>query len=509
MVRSLEEGDPFYASSNAVMAALHGMYASVGSAARQLEANAGLITSYGRAPQQAVAQAVRQACLCFQGLTFSPNTLSDPSYDDVAQLHYIDTEVRGPIPGFVSFFRVLPLWVHRDMAGACREVRGAIQRRAFFYNPGVSTTTFALLVVLCYTGQGQRGYERPTRSVLRQAMARLRSVAISASPRGQGMHWLACAELAAARGADQEGATAYERAISCAMACSNTFLLAVALECAGRFYATRGLTRVALFYLAQGRDVYRSWGGVVKVRLLEEEFAALRAGQPSLNVLGAANRDRAHGTAALNELSGRLDAMALIRASRALSEEVVVDKLVANILSHVMESAGATRAALATERHGEFRVVADSQGDGVPPPADVVQYVARSLQPVVIDDTATDSTFRLQRGGGATRAMSVLCTPMLHQGKLKGVLYLENNIIPGAFTAERLLIVDVLAAQAAVAIANARLYEGLEEAVAERTQQLSEAHAQLLRLERASTEVQMAGGFAHEMRNALTPAAYL
>jgi signal transduction histidine kinase len=88
-----------------------------------------------------------------------------------------------------------------------------------------------------------------------------------------------------------------------------------------------------------------------------------------------------------------------------------------------------------------------------------------------------------------------------------GVVYLENNVAAGAFTAMGLTVVRLLAAQAAISLDNAKLYSHLEETVNERTSKLREAHAKLLKLARAATEVQMAGGFAHEMRNALSPAA--
>lgn len=49
----------------------------------------------------------------------------------------------------------------------------------------------------------------------------------------------------------------------------------------------------------------------------------------------------------------------------------------------------------------------------------------------------------------------------------------------------------------------------LERLLADRTQQLDQSRAELHRLEREALELQMAGGFAHEMRNALTAASFL
>jgi histidine kinase len=104
------------------------------------------------------------------------------------------------------------------------------------------------------------------------------------------------------------------------------------------------------------------------------------------------------------------------------------------------------------------------------------------------------------------RPKSILCAPILHQGKLMGILYLENTLIEGAFTPARLEVLQILAAQAAISIENSRLYGMLEEKVRERTAELREVQAKLIRLEREATEKRMAGGFAHEIRNALAGA---
>ncbi len=70
---------------------------------------------------------------------------------------------------------------------------------------------------------------------------------------------------------------------------------------------------------------------------------------------------------------------------------------------------------------------------------------------------------------------------MLHQGKPSGILYLENNLTTNAFTSDRIEVLRILSAQAAISIENARLYGQLEDynrnlelRVEERTQELSQ-----------------------------------
>jgi GAF domain-containing protein len=55
----------------------------------------------------------------------------------------------------------------------------------------------------------------------------------------------------------------------------------------------------------------------------------------------------------------------------------------------------------------------------------------------------------------------VLCLALVKQGKLIGVLYLENNLAPSVFTSKRLEMLKLLASQAAISLDHAQLYAGL------------------------------------------------
>src|SRR4029078_13295977 len=96
--------------------------------------------------------------------------------------------------------------------------------------------------------------------------------------------------------------------------------------------------------------------------------------------------------------------------------------------------------------------------------ASVVQYVARSKETVVLDDAAADPRCSRDRYIADRRPKSLLCLAMLHQGRLVGVLYLENNAATNAFSGDRIEMLQLVAAQAAVAVENAKLYGELRSA---------------------------------------------
>jgi signal transduction histidine kinase len=141
-------------------------------------------------------------------------------------------------------------------------------------------------------------------------------------------------------------------------------------------------------------------------------------------------------------------------------------------------------------------------GGSTAAPERVVRYVLQTRGDCLLRD-ADGSALWQDAYYGHHHPRAVLCLPLMRQGKALGALYLEHQQLRAAFAPEGRELLHVLAAQAAVAIESAMLYATLEQRVEDRTRELRQAQDKLVRLEREATEVQMAGGFAHEMRNAL------
>ena len=277
---------------------------------------------------------------------------------------------------------------------------------------------------------------------------------------------LVSAEIARIEGREFEAMRLYEQAIRSAHA--NGFLHneAIAYQLAARFYAVRGFDKIAHAYMQEARYGYLRWGAAAKVEQLDQLYPDLQKDQA---VPGA--------TSTIVAPVGRLDFATVIKASQAISGEIVLEKLIDTLMRTAIEHAGAERGLLILPRGDGQRIEAEAttsgdtvvvrlQGAAVTAdalPESIVQYVTRTQNSVILDDASAHNTFSADTYIIQRRVRSVLCLPLVNRTKLIGVLYLENNLTPHVFTPSRIAVLDVLASQAAISLENTRLYRDLEE----------------------------------------------
>ncbi|MDB6010865.1 MAG: domain S-box protein [Gammaproteobacteria bacterium] len=282
---------------------------------------------------------------------------------------------------------------------------------------------------------------------------------------------LVAAELARIEARDPEAHRLYEHAISAARVHGYVHDEAVALEVASRFYASRDLDTAAFEFLRRARLYYEQWGAIGKVRLLERRYPKLRE-HPTM----------AFTTPAAGASAWELDASSVIKAAQAISSEIVLGNLIQILLTLAVKQAGAERGLLILVHDGLPRLEAEARTDqgntdgstvavtvkqaeltAGELPDTILQYVMRTQESVILDDATRSQSFSADDYLRLRGPKSVLCKPLTRQGRLIGVLYLENKMAAGVFTAERMSILDVLAAQAAISLENAYLYSDLRE----------------------------------------------
>ncbi|BAY34869.1 two-component hybrid sensor and regulator [Nostoc carneum NIES-2107] len=273
----------------------------------------------------------------------------------------------------------------------------------------------------------------------------------------------------------------YDRAIAGAK--DNGYLRdeALANELAASFYLDCGKEKVAQAYLQEAYYGYARWGAKAKVEDLERRYpqllkSMLQRQQYSLNATTTIANTISE-TSASKPLSDRtvseiLDLATILKASHALSSEIHLEQLLSTLLSVVMENAGADKGVLLLQK--ENRLVLEAIATlGVSPtlvrslpleesldiPISLINSVKRTLQAATIDNANTDPMLMVDTYIISQQPKSLLCTPIIHQGKLLGILYLENHLTVGAFTSDRLTVLNLLCTQGAISLENARLYQ--------------------------------------------------
>jgi predicted ATPase/signal transduction histidine kinase len=401
-----------------------------------------------------------------QGRTTSFSTFSDGQFDEAS------FEAQLPVdrmPHMVCWYWILKL-AARFLSGDYAEALAAAANVKPFLSaptPQIQLLDYlyysALTVAVCYESAAADEQAR-WRDLLRQHVRQLREWAENNPPTFGDKHALVSAEIARLEGRDGDAMRLYEQAIRSAREQGFVQNEGVAHEVAAAFYAARGVEGITQTYLRNARDCFLRWGAFGKVLQLERLHPWL--GEES----------------AVSTLSGTIDAPVkqldvgtVVKASQAVSSEIELGKLIETLMRIAIEHAGAVRGFLILLHNEEPRVEAEATTDrgnvkvtlrqsAVMPselPETVLRTVIRTRESVLLDDASASTLFShdiyVQQG----RIRSVLCLPLVKQGKLVGALYLENNLAPSVFTSPRLAVLDLLASQAAISLENARLYDEL------------------------------------------------
>jgi anti-anti-sigma regulatory factor len=176
-----------------------------------------------------------------------------------------------------------------------------------------------------------------------------------------------------------------------------------------------------------------------------------------------------------------------------VASELVLERLLGNLMEIVLENVGAQYGVLALTRGEALFIEAEGtvqpkqvhvmQGTPIEAfekvPLSVITYAQRTFTSVLLDDAAKEARFSADPYIQARHTKSLLCSPIIRQGRLVGVLYIENNLSSGAFTKHRLELLTLLSTQIAISIENAKLYDRLEQEVAARTEELRVSNEQL------------------------------
>lgn len=265
------------------------------------------------------------------------------------------------------------------------------------------------------------------------------------------------AEIEIANGRPEKATSLFDQAIRMARESQNSADEALACELAGEYYATQRRDRVAGVYFLEAVQAYRRWGAEQKVEDVENR---------QRNYLRMVKPIKMESST-----SGDLDMEAVVRTTRILSREIELQGLVERLMEFLVQYAGAQRGVLVLARSDRLVVEAvhDPAADihqtacNLPIsdetlPVSVLQYSRRTGEAVVLDRASSEGLFTRCPYVLRRRPKSALCLPIVNHGRIIGYLYLENNLYSGAFTPDKVQLINIMAAQAAVSLENADLY---------------------------------------------------
>ncbi|MEM9091212.1 MAG: PAS domain S-box protein [Cyanobacteria bacterium P01_F01_bin.53] len=299
----------------------------------------------------------------------------------------------------------------------------------------------------------------------------------------------------------------YDEAIAHAKRHAYLYEEALGNELAAKFYLGWGREKVAAGYMQEAYYGYAHWGADAKTDDLAQRYPHLL--QPilrqvlhasdhlaTLSSIAPLNLSR-HASSTIKSTSSggmneAIDLATIFKTAQTLTEKIELDELLKRLSLVMLQTSGAEQfAILLPNEQGRWQVRARATSEGTnlvseplegqsELPAQLIQYVKNTQEMVVLDGLGNgddlpfaDAYYQQEK------FQSALCLPMLHQGRLMGLLYFHNQFTAGLFTHERITVLNFLGSQAASALDNAQLYQTLEQRVEERTQALQKSQRTL------------------------------
>ncbi|MFT4925421.1 MAG: putative ATPase/signal transduction histidine kinase/DNA-binding response OmpR family regulator [Phenylobacterium sp.] len=336
---------------------------------------------------------------------------------------------------------------------------------------------------------------------------------------------IVAAEIARVSGDVNSAMGLYDRAIESAEKAGFIQCEALANELYANFWLNQNQSRVAKTFIKEAHYLYQHWGAIAKCNLIEEQWPKVSfkfAEKTSGSYERTVNDVTSHTMSSSN--ASQLDIHSLLKANQLLAEEIHIDSLLEKMMMILLENAGAQQGAIVFDQDSQLRVeiigrhntldggvthellnatLAETCAEDPPMlPDSLLRYVQQTQETLLLNDPAEDQRFSHNKYLQRLQPKSVLVLPIIGQGKLVAIVYLENNLTKQAFTPQHLETLELLGSQAAVSLMNAWLYDSLEEKVRKRTEQLN---SEKDKADKANeTKSLFLANMSHEIRTPLT-----
>ncbi|MBD2041157.1 AAA family ATPase [Microcoleus sp. FACHB-672] len=440
----------------------------------EMEIYAQSIRQMGQEKTFEMQQLLHQAVLNLLSKIENPSDLTGTAFDEQVMLPKLQSRNDRATLGHFYFNKLMLSFLFNEIELAIMNADLCEQ-----YFDGITATStvthfyfYDSLARLSVATDGQQSEQnRQTQKVVSN-QKKMKKWAHHAPSNNLHKYYLIEAELCRFRGKYALATELYDRAISLAKEHDYIHEAALAYELAAKFYLSQGKELTAKAYMQEARYCYQLWGATAKVKHLEMRYG-------NLLVANQGSSQNAKATTLVTTTGSKysLDIATVLKASQAISGEIVLDKLLSSLMKILIENAGAQQGYLILEERGKLLIEAEGAIDSEQMSVlqsmpienfqsasqTIINYVCRTQESVVLNDATREGQFTNDQYIQENQPKSVLCVPLINQGKLVSIVYLENNLTAGAFTPERQELLNLLSAQAAIAIENARFYNKMAE----------------------------------------------
>jgi predicted ATPase/signal transduction histidine kinase len=409
-----------------------------------------------------------QAILALKGKTHHPSLMASDTFDEE---EFFKNMIAGNYPLSLYFVYVFKLQITYlfdkyeeavDIGKKADEISFAVRGHPI----NIEKDFYSALALSQIASEKSSDRLHDYIKKLTKILKRLKKFAKSGPSNFLHKYLLVKAEIARLKGLKDDAVELYDKAIESAR--ENDYIQneAIANELFAKFWISLNKIHLAKQYLIEAHYNYYCWGADAKVKDLEDKYPQILSRRNNMMISQDDKSDKA-----LDMPTRAIDIDAVFKASEMLSGQIELNTLIEELLKLAVENAGAERAVLILEENSKWIIKAERNYNDTKVdlgmslekaqtflPQSLIMYVLRTKEPLIVRDAEKEGLFTSDTYVQLQHIKSMMALPLIHQSKIIGVLYLENNLTTSAFTSDRVEVLKLLSSQIANSVENALLY---------------------------------------------------
>ncbi|MBC6365674.1 adenylate/guanylate cyclase domain-containing protein [Algoriphagus sp. AK58] len=428
--------------------------------------------------------AVTQTIKNLRSQTVSPESYSDSEFDETIYVEKLQHFRSRHFAHFYYINKMQALYLYEKYEDASRIAR--ISDGFLSDSPGMLHTAehfFYKGLILAAKNQGVKASFADQRKV-RAILSKFRKYSEACPANFLAKKLILEAEFARMKGHLAESEKLLHQTIEASETYEYLQIQALANALLFKLNLVQEKKKIALFHLQDALNLYGYLGANSVVELLKKKKSETNFSEKDLRIGELVQHNLANSNGGLD-----VDLRSVIKSTEAISKQIRLKDLLETMMRIILENAGAQRIVfLMKDDHQSWKVQAENTAEVERPefhenttlqsvsnlPKELIKQVAKQKESVILDHAAANRHWLRDPYFQANQVKSVLCVPLIKQNSCTGIIYLENNLIAGAFSKDRIDLIHILSGQMAISLENALLYENMEEKIRLRTQELQE-----------------------------------